>query len=70
MRPDVYEIMVKVFCVFIKMKSGLSVSRTGSRTMTLTVLPTWKSIILRMNSFILAAGKAILITAAKADDGF
>ena len=29
------KIMVKVSCVFIKMKSGLSVSkRTGSRTMT------------------------------------
>ena len=63
------KIMVKVFCVFIKMKSGLSVSRTRSRTMTLTVLH------LEIHhstdeQFILAAGKAILITAAKADDGF
>lgn len=50
MRPDVYENNGEgILCVY-KMKSGLSVSRTGSRTMTLTVLPTWKSIILRMNS--------------------
>ena len=44
------KIMVEgILCVY-KMKSGLSVSRTGSRTTLTEVLPTWKSIILRMNS--------------------